>query len=232
MICLAFVFFAFALGWLGVPELARLLLERRHDYRLSDSGALLYPASSTSMPRLCMAPLQAERFFSALALACMAIICGNCLDPLPSSLVLLGFALMEVACICDLRARIIPWELCLAALGLAVPYCLARDGVSGLLCSILLAVALLVALACCNVVSRRLHSSTAIGIGDLRLMPALCLFGGLEGSLLGMFSCALLMGGYAILALAMKWATPQSGVPLAPGLALWFALGSLSCAFL
>lgn len=232
MVCLVFVVFAFVLGWLGVPELARLLLERRHDYRMSDSGAILYPASSTSMPRLCSASPQAERLFSALALACMAVICQNCLDSLPSLLVLIGFALMEAACICDLRARIIPWELCLAALGLAVAYCLVRDGISGLLCSILLALVLLMMLACCNIASRHLHSSTAIGLGDLRLIPALCLFGGLEGSLLGMFACALLMGCYAILVLAMKWATPHSGVPLAPGLTVWFAIGSLSCALL
>lgn len=231
MLCFAFALAAFGLGWLGVPELARVLLERRKNYKVSNSGALLYPGAATTMPRPFAAPLWAERLLSGLALACMAAVYLLFMQPLPCSLALFGFALVETACICDIKARIIPWETCFALLGLAVPFRLAMGNVSGLLQSICLALAVLLALVTCNVVSRRLHSSTAIGLGDLRLIPALCLFGGLDGSFLGIFACTLFMGCYAILALAMKWATPKSGIPLAPGLALWFALGTLWCAF-
>lgn len=232
MACFALALFAFFIGWFAVPELARLLLERRKKYRLSDSGAILYPSSSTTMPRPFAAPLIACRFLCGTGLACMAALCWNFMEPLPCSLALSGFALMETACVCDLKARIIPWELCLVMLMLAIPFRLATGSVEELVASVALALLLLFLFEACNLVSRRLHSSTAIGLGDLRMIPALCMFGGLEGTLVGMFSCSALMGAYAVLALAMKWATPRSGIPFAPGLAVWFVVGVFASALL
>lgn len=232
MACFAVALLAFALGWFAVPELARLLLERRKRYKISDSGAILYPDSSTTMPRLFAVPMPTCRIACGTGLACMAALCWSKMGALSCSLALSGFAIMETVCVCDLKARVIPWELCLVLLVLAVPFRIATGSAAEFAASVALAALLLLLFETCNLVSRRLHSSSAIGLGDLRLIPALCLFGGFEGSLLGMFSCSVLMGAYAILALAMKWATPRSGIPFAPGLAVWFAIGSLASVLL
>lgn len=205
----ALVAVAIVLGACGVPGLARLLLTRRLGPQ---------PAQTTRV-----------RLFCALALAAAMTFSRIYLEPTPGLFAVLGLAFMEAVLLCDLRARIIPWELCAGMLACALFFQLAADAGSELLASALLALVLVAALSLCNIASRHLSEPAAIGAGDLRLIPALSIFGGIQGSFLGMLACAVLMGASALVLLLMRRATPRSKIPLAPGLALWFVVGVCSC---
>lgn len=173
-------------------------------------------------------PLPSPKVLRAVcgsALVCLSVPSWLLLAPVPCVLVSIGFVLMEATCICDIRAGIIPWEACLAMSALAIPFRVMSESPSSLLPACSLAVVLVFAFSLCNVGSRRFCSSPAIGAGDLRLIPALCVFCGLQGSLTGMFACATAMGACALFVLAMRWATPRTGIPLAPGLAIWLVTG-------
>lgn len=232
-IALAVAFFL--LGWTLVPKVARFLLRRRETAPSNDTGALSTSVSASTASRIAGrgvkggAPPKIERLLLGSALACMAFCCALLLPPLPSMLAILGLATAETACICDIREKIIPWECCLAMLILGIGFRLSLGPPSELIAAFALAVLLAALLSACNFISARLHSTQAIGAGDLRLIPALCCFGGVQGSLMGMFACASVMGVVATLALALKWATPRTGIPLAPGLALWLVAGVFAC---
>lgn len=230
MVC--FTIAAFFLGWAWAPMLARVLLRRRGSSGTSDTGAVLradaVPTAPVSAVRSRRLSARVRRVICGSAAASMAIPCWSLLEPFSCVLSVFGFVLMETVLICDLEARIIPWELCLGALAFGLPFCYSIWGSSGVLSSAALAALVLACLFLCNMASAHMRSSPAIGAGDLRLIPALCLFGGFQGSMLGMLACSMAMGIFAVLVLALKWATPRSGIPMAPGLMLWFVIGVLS----
>lgn len=203
---------AAVLGACGVPELARLLLTQRLGPQ---------PAQTVRGRLLC-----------ALPLAIAAALSRAHLEPAPGLFAVLGLAFMEAVLLCDLRERIIPWELCAGMLACALFFQLAAGAGSELLASALFALVLVAALSLCNIASRHLSEPAAIGAGDLRLIPALCIFGGIQGSFLGMLACAVLMGAWALVLLFMRRTTPRSKIPLAPGLTLWFVVGVCFCALL
>lgn len=142
---------------------------------------------------------------------------------------------MALILTCDIKAKLIPWQLCLAlgilAAGFAVcgkaptlqPW--ASLGVLGnLACGGVLGVAVYIACKAVNGLMRALTGAGAIGMGDLRLMPMLCVLCGLHGSIAGFCAASATMLVIAVVALA-RGANRHSYVPYAPGLAVWALVG-------
>lgn len=137
---------------------------------------------------------------------------------------------LTIAVISDARSRIIPKECCWAiALAGGTFQCMTQ-GLRGLVQGAL--IALLVLLLCCllnNVASKKGEGgSSAVGGGDVRLMMALSILCGtasLEGAVAAYGLAALVcLGG-----LLLRKFNLQSGIPMAPFLALWAVVGVALC---
>ena len=72
--------------------------------------------------------------------------------------------------------------------------------------------------------ARRLGKPQPLGSGDVRLLPALCLFSGFQGSFAGMFACSLAMGAAAI-AILLRRKAIDAHVPMMPGFVVWYCAG-------
>lgn len=105
---------------------------------------------------------------------------------------------MLTALVCDVRARILPWELCAALLVFGSAYCLLEHGGAELACALMLALACIAALACSRALAARLGRPCPIGAGDMRIAPGLIAACGLAGSVLGACACALFNGLWAL----------------------------------
>ena len=111
---------------------------------------------------------------------------------------------MLAALACDVRARILPWELCLAMLVLGCAYSLLVREPAELLMALSLAAALDTALVLLRLIAGHMGLSEPVGEGDLRFMPGLFALCGFAGSVRGALACSLVMGAWAFAVLARK----------------------------
>ncbi|MGN0073320.1 MAG: prepilin peptidase [Coriobacteriales bacterium] len=159
-----------------------------------------------------------------LAAAALALGLSGASPPAVASGIAAG-ALMESVFLCDMRARIIPWQLCLL-FGLAgVLFSLSVSGVHGLGVSLVTALAMSLVLQITNSAMSYLGGRPAIGDGDLRFIPMICIFSGLAGTLYGFVGASLVMGLVAAATILFKGGNRKSYVPYAPGLSCWYAIG-------
>ena len=146
---------------------------------------------------------------------------------------LVAGVLMISTLICDMQARIIPYQFCIVFGIAAAIFALSVSGPQGLIGSLIAAGAMYAALYLVNRLMSYLSGSPAIGNGDLRFIPMICLFSGLAGTLYGFFGASVVMALVAIWAVLFKGGNRKSYVPYAPGLTCWYAIGLLaqaSCA--
>ena len=134
-------------------------------------------------------------------------------------------ALMESIFLCDMRARLIPWQLCLLFGVAGVGFSLSVSGLEGLGISLLTALGMSVLLQVTNRVMSYLGGRPAIGDGDLRIIPMICIFSGLAGTLYGFVGASLVMGLVAAATILFKGGNRKTYVPYAPGLGCWYAIG-------
>lgn len=188
---------------LAAPWLARLLLARRG-----------YPLS----------PIKP---FARLALAVLsaAAACGMLWrhDALVTVLLLAGLIIMEALVICDMRARILPWEGCIA---LAILGMLLRLLDGELPATIALAVLVFAVLFGSSALVSH-GKSRALGWGDLRLIPALVLIGGPAGAIYGGLACSVAACAHALVCLAAQRGSASDAFPLGPSLFVWFLVAAL-----
>ena len=111
---------------------------------------------------------------------------------------------MLAALACDVRARILPWELCLAMLVLGCAYSLLVREPAELLMALALAAALNTVLVLLRLIAGNMGLSEPVGEGDLRFMPGLFALCGFAGSVRGALACSLVMGAWAFAVLARK----------------------------
>ncbi len=138
----------------------------------------------------------------------------------------LGGAVMATAVVCDMRSRIIPLECCsaLAVVGVAFQALLA--GVEGVAAG---AVAAGVVLALAIAANRfAFKGSCPIGFGDIRCMAALSLASA-GGVFAGAVACYAVAAVVSAAGVASRKLGLKDGLPMAPFLTLWFAVGTLSC---
>lgn len=133
--------------------------------------------------------------------------------------------LMELVFLCDVSARIIPYQLCIAFAAIAAVFSFEHGGLEGLFTSCLCAFGLFLCLLTVNKLMALTSGAAAIGAGDMRLIPLLCIFSGLSGALAGFAVASIVMAAIAIFTLVFKGGTRKSFIPYAPGLASWCAIG-------
>lgn len=221
---------ALILGWAVVPRVAVFLLRHRGIV----VGRTLIPTCSRSgrprrranRPHALEVRAHLVRAACAVSLVVFSRIAFQILSPLPCLLATLGASCLGVALLCDLVARIIPWEASAALLVLGASFVLVQTG--GVLPLELLALAgtLVGGAVLMNWAARRLGKSQPLGSGDVRLLPALCLFSGFQGSFAGMFACSLVMSAAAIAVLVRRKAF-DAQVPMMPGFVVWYCVGLL-----
>ena len=117
---------------------------------------------------------------------------------------------MLAALACDVRARILPWELCVAMLALGCSYSLLTRTPAELFMALALAAALDTSLVLLRLIAPHMGLSEPVGEGDLRFMPGLFALCGFAGSVRGMLTCSLTMGVWALAVLVCR--TLQRGV--------------------
>lgn len=133
-------------------------------------------------------------------------------------------AVMAVAVVCDMRARMIPLECCAALLVVGGIYQLAVGGARGLAAGALAAVAVLAVCWVANRIARSLGG--AVGFGDVRCMVALALTSG-PASLAGAAACYLAASGFSLAGMVSRRLSRHDGIPMAPFLSLWLAFGTV-----
>lgn len=236
---------AFVLGFTAVVPLASMLLAKRvfcpacpaapgncppprllSSSRMGSTGELSLPTTTSSKAHI------------ARALSASTLFLWACLVwqiPLSNAghvLIVLGFACLQAATVCDIDARIIPWELSLAASVFGLLFSLVEYGTSELALSLGLAFCALGTLETARILARRCGRPEPIGAGDLRLLPALFLFCGCLGSIYGAFAASVVMGLWAIAFLIRNRSRDvPHALPMAPGLSIWFLVG-IACALL
>ena len=173
------------------------------------------------MPDLCTLMAATDLLGSELALPAGALIAGT-----------VAWVIMCAVLACDIKARLIPWQLCAALMVVAALFALcgpSEGGPAFMNLAMGALIGLLVYIACraVNGAMRFLTGAGAIGQGDLRLMPALCVLCGMYGSLVGFAAATVVMLILAVVAL-VKGATKRDYIPYAPGLAVWALCGTLA----
>lgn len=132
-----------------------------------------------------------------------------------------------VLVICDMRARIIPTEVAIVLLVVAMAFRLALGGLAGLGVGIaLMMVVFVLGFVSNGILSRFIGGLTALGAGDIRLMAVLAMLCGFRGSIIGAtiaYGCAAI---FCIIGLVSKKRKPNDSIPMAPFLALW-AIGGV-----
>lgn len=130
-------------------------------------------------------------------------------------------AVMAVVVACDMRARIIPLETCLALAVAGAALQLGVGGIDGLAAGALFGAVVIAGCAAANRLLGR-HGGAAVGHGDVRCMAALSLASG-PAAPLGLFACYACAGAFSLAGLAAGRLTLRGGLPMAPFLALWLA---------
>ena len=249
LLCVA----ALLCAW-GVPRLGDALLARR-GFALAgaDARVLLVPAQGANAPkrarrgRMGQSPLFPARRKNASARpqACPAMQAAACArivsvlayglllaagrtGMLAYALCITAFLVLHVAVYCDCMARIIPTELAVAIACCGLCLCMANGGLA-VLCGRLAAALFVLGILClCNLASRLRHAQPAFGGGDLKTLPPLALFGGVEALLAGMLACSLITAcvgtGFALARRKLR----GTHIPLAPGMLVCLFVTTLS----
>lgn len=167
----------------------------------------------------------------------MRLLCGTCLALIAALLAgtatgpigciagITAGAAMESTFLTDMRARLIPWQTSLAFGVAAALFALDLHGLEGLGISLLVAVGMYLLLSFTNTAMQFVSGSPAIGGGDLRFIPMICIFSGLAGSIWGFIGASLVMALIALVTVLFKHGNRKSYIPYAPGLSCWFAIG-------
>lgn len=132
---------------------------------------------------------------------------------------------MAATLVCDMRTHTIPLEACAVLLLAGVLFQMSIEGVEGVLCGMAIALVVVGAAAGVNRVMRVRFPRGAVGHGDMRCMGALAVATG-AGAVCGFAACYALAGLVALLGCVTKRLALGDGVPMAPFLAVWLALGT------
>ncbi len=137
-------------------------------------------------------------------------------------------AVMISTLLCDMQARLIPWQLCIAFGAASVIFAACMGGVSSIATSIACAAAMYILLNITNCAMQFVSGSPAIGSGDLRFIPMICVFSGLTGTIWGFMGASVVMALIALTTVLFKGGNLKSYVPYAPGLSCWYAIGLIA----
>jgi prepilin signal peptidase PulO-like enzyme (type II secretory pathway) len=182
-------------------------------------------------------------FFTLVELAVVSLVPAS--DPHLLAYLFFAFTACSTAAlatIIDLRVRIIPWELCLAATASGIAYQFICHGPATALVSTAFAAATLALISFSERIANRTGLIGSIGGGDIRFLAPCVLFGGIpfglfEGSVaaagaaIGLFCMCVPYVLYTAVGLLSKRFTLKTYQPYAPWLSVWLVSGYIvSCA--
>lgn len=205
-------------------------LARERAAQLADAGLKVDPTAaerteSEQSKRCSFKATALQRVLLGLACAAVfAMLPGLGVSHALEALVACCVLAMLVAVACDLRARMIPIECCLAIAIAGGTFQLLHGGLRAFCVGMGAAVVVIIV---CWVAKRVLKArGRAVGGGDIRCMAALSLATG-PGALAGATACYLAAAGFSIAGLAMRKLRFEDGLPMAPFLALWLVFGGM-----
>ncbi|WP_080804035.1 prepilin peptidase [Arabiibacter massiliensis] len=162
---------------------------------------------------------------AACALGCAGWFGAAALCGLPAAVcaaLLACGAAMAVAVACDVQARIIPLETCLALAVGGAAFQLGTGGVRALAAGALIAAVVVAGCAAANRLLGR-GGGVPVGHGDVRCMAALSLASG-PAAPFGLLVCYGCAAAFSLAGLAAGRLAWRGGIPMAPFLALWLAV--------
>lgn len=218
-------------GWMLVPKAACALL-RRAGRRATKWHERIDPGARGSCDwRRCGFVFRqwqkaACSMAGAAVCALLGILCAYGMSACTAFLLLLCAVAMETGVVCDLRARILPLEICALIAVAGVLFQLVVQGVRGVIFGAAYAVVVVIGCFVANRVCSR-SDSMAVGGGDVRCMAALSLACGAAAPF-GFAVCYACAGAFSLVGLALHYLGASDGVPMAPFLALWLVCGSIA----
>lgn len=132
----------------------------------------------------------------------------------------LGIIVGVVIIACDIRAKVIPWQLCVVSFVCAFEFQFFTNTWQGLFDG-----------AICAVLATFAFSLIAgifkggIGAGDLRFIPSVAFFGGLSAFIYGLLTCAVIGLVMALYAILINKKDRKAFLPMAPALYGWLVIG-------
>ncbi len=193
-----------------------------------DPGALDdLPSEADQAKRCTFSPTLGWRAGLGVVLAAWFSGLAFCGLSTPAAVLLaLGGAVMAAAVVCDMRARIIPLECCCALAVVGAAFQAFLMGAQGVAIGVAAAGVVLAASLAVNRFASR--GSCPIGFGDVRCMAALSVASG-TGVLAGAAACYAVAAVVCAAGMACRKLGLKDGLPMAPFLSLWFAVGTLAC---
>lgn len=131
---------------------------------------------------------------------------------------------LMAATVCDLRARIIPFETCVVVAVAGTAFQAVFKGLPALGAGALFAVVVVAGCSIANRFCRARCPTDAIGRGDIRCMAALSLATGM-GAFCGFVVCYTCAALFALAGCLLHRLGLKDGVPMAPFLSVWFVCG-------
>lgn len=130
-----------------------------------------------------------------------------------------------IGALCDVKARVIPGELCAVLLGCACIYQVLCFGWQALGYALLLAVCVTLACWLISLIFAHFGKKQAFGHGDLRYVFCICAAVGLPGVVIGAFAAAVVCGIFMIVSFVARRLKFGSYVPMAAFFAIWLVVG-------
>lgn len=203
-------------------------MEKARGYGLAVEGAARTDAEDDERYRFQPGPAARAFLAASMALAFAAIAAAP-MPPLACGCLAFAACAVAVCVVCDMRARLIPIELCLivAIAGLAFRFDL--FGAGGVATAVLAGAAVAILCAAANgLLGRGARGARPVGLGDVRMMFALALMCGPRGSMIGALACYGSAMAVSLVLLAARKRKLSDALPMAPFLALWAAVGAAS----
>lgn len=209
--------------------------EQMHDLRsigaVSDSPPLVeaefgdedvdraFASTTTASERILCAALLAA-WFAAARLSPAAYAVPPC--PFLAS----AAFLVAVAACCDVRAKVLPFEISFSLYPLAAASAMLSGGLEGLAGSVLCALAAWAAFAFASLLYTARGRIDPVGMGDMRTVPAIAMLSGPDGCAAGLAACCVTMAARCAAGMLSGKLTRASKVAMGPYLALWGLIGT------
>ena len=189
-------------------------------------GMLNIESKKQEMINFTFSPNVIQRICCGLSCTCMTLVPLFCnYEPAVSFISGTIGATLTIICVCDLRARIIPWQLCALYALIAVVWILANKELSNIPLNLYIALGCALGIYVLERIARRLTGVSAIGAGDRRLIPIIAFQVGAQGLIPGLLAMSVAGLAMALYAIAHGKGR-RSYLPFAPPLYAWVIAGS------
>jgi Flp pilus assembly protein protease CpaA len=148
---------------------------------------------------------------------------------------IVGMILMGAICVCDIRAKTMPTKLTLLLTLMGVIYIACGWEINDIPLTLIAAAVCVLVFKAADWLMRKINGN-GVGGGDVKLLPAVALFSGIPGFLVGLVAAAIVLAVYAIANIIFDKIKGNkkrarevlaSEVPMGPAFCAWLAVGIL-----